>query len=154
MNAPCPLAVLMATAVRRSNTDSIARYGMSRATPEATGCRHWATTCSVLPQRPPGQQANKQQSTNTPKKLAVLMVVVMHRCLTAHIAQWRRFRALLDATKRCHRASIAAGSCNRSCMCRFFTSFFIVNSYKKGCRLTLRPLFSIEVLHIKQKRRA
>jgi hypothetical protein len=31
----------------------------------------WATTCSVLPQQPPGQQANKQQSTNTPKKLAI-----------------------------------------------------------------------------------
>ncbi len=47
MNAPHPPAVLMATAVRRSNTDGIARCGMSRATLEATGCRHRATTCSI-----------------------------------------------------------------------------------------------------------
>jgi hypothetical protein len=130
-NAPCLPAVLMATAVRRSNTDGIAQCGMSRATPEATGCRHQATTCSVLPQRPPGQQANKQQSTNDSKKLAVLMAMVMHQYVTAHITRWRKFRALLDATKRHHRVSIAADSCNRSCMCQFFMSFFIVNLYKR-----------------------
>jgi hypothetical protein len=61
----------MAMAVHQSNTDSIARCGMSRATPEATGCCHRATIHSVLPQRPPGQQANKQQSTNAPKKVAI-----------------------------------------------------------------------------------
>ncbi len=65
-NAPCLPAVSMATAVRRRDTDGIAQCDMFRTTPEATGCRHWATTCSVLPQCPPGQQANKQQSTNTP----------------------------------------------------------------------------------------
>jgi hypothetical protein len=70
--------------------------------------RHRSTTRSVLPQQPPGQQANKQQSTNTPKKLAVLMAMALRRYATAHIARWRRFRALLDATKRRHRASIAA----------------------------------------------
>jgi hypothetical protein len=85
-NAPHPLAVLMATAVRRSNTDGIARCGMSTATPEATGCRHWATTCSVLPQRPPGQQADKQQSTNTPAKLAISMAMAMRRYVTVRIA--------------------------------------------------------------------
>jgi hypothetical protein len=121
----------MATAVRRSNTDGIAQCGMSTATPEATEHRHWATTHFIVPQRPPGQQANKQQSTNIPKKLAVLMAMAMRRYVTAHIAQWRRFRALLDTTKRRHRASISANSCNRSCMCWFFTSFFIVNLYKK-----------------------
>jgi hypothetical protein len=76
----------MATAVRQSNTDGIARCGMSRATLEATGCRHWATTCSVLPQQPPEQQANKQQSTNTPKKVAMLMAAAMRRYNTARIA--------------------------------------------------------------------
>jgi hypothetical protein len=131
MNAPCLPAVSMATAVRQSNTDNIAQCGMSRATPEATGCRHRATTCSVLPQRPPGQQANKQQSTNTPKKLAVLMAMAMCWYVTVYIAQWRRFRALLDATNCHHWASIVANSCNRSRMCRFFTSFFIFNLYKK-----------------------
>jgi hypothetical protein len=49
----------MAMAVRRSNTDGIARCGMSKATPEATGRRHQVTTCSILPQRPPGQQATQ-----------------------------------------------------------------------------------------------
>jgi hypothetical protein len=63
--------------MRGSNTDGIAQCGMSRATLEATGCRHWATTHSVLPQRPPEQQANKQQSTNTPKKLAMLMAAAV-----------------------------------------------------------------------------
>ncbi len=129
--APHPPAILMATAVRRSNTDGIARCGMSRATPEATGRRHRATTHSVSPQRPPGHQANKQQSTNTPTKLAVLMAMEMRWYVTAHIARWRRFRALLEATKHHHRASIAANRCNRSRMCQFFTSFFIINLYKK-----------------------
>jgi hypothetical protein len=121
----------MAMAVRRSNTDGIAQCSMPRATPEATGCWHWATTHSVLPQRLPEQQANKQQSTNTSKKLAVLMAMAMQQYVTSHNAQWRRFRALLDATKRRHWASIAANSCDWSRMCRFFTSIFIVNSYKK-----------------------
>ncbi len=111
-NAPHPPAVSMATAVRRSNTDGIAQCGMSRATPEATGCWHQATTCSVLPQRPPEQQANKQQSTNTPRKQAVLMAMAMRRYVTAWIAQWRRSRASLAATGRCHRASIMSNNIN------------------------------------------
>jgi hypothetical protein len=86
-NEPHSPAVLMATAVPQSNTDGIAQCGMSRATPEATGRRHWVTTCSLLPQRQPGQQAYKQQSTNTPAKLAVLMAMAMRRYVTAHIAQ-------------------------------------------------------------------
>jgi hypothetical protein len=76
----------MATVVHQSNTDGIAQYGMSTATPEATGCRHWAITRSVLPQRLPEQQAYKQQSTNTPAKLAILMAMAMCRYVTAHIA--------------------------------------------------------------------
>jgi hypothetical protein len=76
----------MATAVRQSSTDGIAQCGMSRATPEATGCRHQVTTCSILPQQPPEQQANKQQSTNTPKKVAMLMAAVVRRYNTVRIA--------------------------------------------------------------------
>ncbi len=140
-NAPHPPAVSIATAVRRSNTDGIAQCGMSRATSEATGCRHWATTHSVLPQRPPGQQANKQQSTKTPKKLATLMTMAMRRYVTAHIAWWRRFRALLEATKRRHRASIAANRHNRSQMCRFIRSFLIVNLYKNVAGQVEGPCF-------------
>ncbi len=138
-NAPPLRPISKALQMRRSNTDGIPRCGISRATPEATGRQHRATTCSILPQRPPGQEANKQQSTNAPKKVAILMAKAMRRYVTVHITRWRRFRALLDATKRHHWASIAADHCNWSCMCRFFFSFFIVNSYKKGHRLMLRP---------------
>ncbi len=152
-NAPHSPAVLMATAVCRSNTDGISWCGISRATPEATGCRHQATTCYVLPQRPPGQQAYKQQSTNTPAKMAILMAMAMRRYITARIAQWRRSRASLEATGHCHRASIVADSCNRSSLPWFF-EFFHRQLAQKGQRLMLRPLFIIGVLHIKQKRRA
>jgi hypothetical protein len=94
-----------------------------------------------LPQQPPGQQANKQQSTKTPKKLATSMAMAMRRYVTAHIAWWRRFRALLEATKRHHRASIAANRHNRSRMWRFFTSFLIVNSYKNVAGRVEGPCF-------------
>jgi hypothetical protein len=111
MNAPHPPAA-MATAERRSNTDGIARCGISRATPEATGRRHRVTTHSVSPQRPPGQQANKQQSTNTPRKQAILIAMAMRRYVTARIARWRRSRASLEATGRHHRASIMSDNIN------------------------------------------
>jgi hypothetical protein len=58
----------------------------SRATLDAPGSHHRATTCSIFPQRPPGQHANKQQSTNTPKKVAVLTAMAMRRYVTVHIA--------------------------------------------------------------------
>ncbi len=122
-NAPCPPAVSMATAVRRSNTDGNAQYGMSRATLEATGHCHWVTTCYVLPQRAPGQQANKQQSTNTPKKVAVLMAMAMRRYVTACIAQWRRFRASQEATGCRHRVSIMSDNINWTWLRRFFFMF-------------------------------
>ena len=109
-DAPCLLAVLMATTVHQSNKDSMAQCNMFRATPEATGCRHWATTRSVSPQRPPGQQANKQQSTNTPAKMAVSVAIAMRRYNTAHISQWRRSRASLEATRCHHQASTCSNS--------------------------------------------
>ena len=99
----------MATTVRQSDTDEFAQCGMSRATLEATGCRHRATTCSISPQRPPGQHANKQQSTNTPTKLAVLMAIAMRRYNIVCIAQWRRSRASLEATGCHHRESTCSG---------------------------------------------
>ncbi len=113
-NAPRPPAVLMAMAVRRSNTDGIAWCSMSRATPEATGRRHRVTTWYVLPRQPPGQQANKQQSTNSPKKVGVLMAMVMRRYVTACITQWRRSRASGEATGRHHQASIMSDNMNQT----------------------------------------
>ncbi len=134
----------MATAVRRCNTKHITQCSMSRATPEATGRRHWATTCSILPQQPPGQQANKQQSTNTPKKLAVLMAMAMRRYVTACIAQWRRSRASLEATGCCHWASIMSNTINRTWL-RWFFYVFIVKTIGKGHGSMLRFLFLIGV---------
>jgi hypothetical protein len=86
MKALCPPAISMATAVRQSKTDGIARCGMSRAPLEATGRCHQTTIYYVSPHWPPGQQANKEQSTNTPKKVAVLIAMVMRQYVTARIA--------------------------------------------------------------------
>ncbi len=96
---------------------------MSRATPEAAGCRHRATTCSVLPQRPPGQQAYSQQSTNTRAKMAILMAMAMRRYVTARIAQWRRSRASLEATGRRHWASIMPDNMVGTWQQQFFLIF-------------------------------
>ncbi len=113
----------MATAVRRCDTKRITQCSMSRATPEATGGRHRATTCSILPQQLPGQQAIKQQSTNTPTKLAILMAMAMHWYVPVHIAQWRRSRASLEATERRHRASIMSNNINWIWLRCFFLMF-------------------------------
>jgi hypothetical protein len=77
----------MVTAVRRSNKDGIVQCNMSRATPEATGRRHWATTHSVSPQWLPGQQQTKQRQKKLPKRLAILMAVAVRRYNTTGIAQ-------------------------------------------------------------------
>ncbi len=133
----------MAMAVRRSNTDGIAQCGMFRATPEATGCHHWATTRSVLPQQPPRQQANKQQSTNTPTKLAVLMAMAMRRYVTAHIAQWRRSRASPEATGRCHWASIMSNNIKWTWLHRFFPMFFHRQNRRKRSQVNAKtPVFN------------
>jgi hypothetical protein len=132
----------MAMAVRRSNTDSIAQFGMSRATPEATRRWHWATTCSVSPQRRPGQQANKQQSTNTPRKQAVLMAMAMRRYVTMQIPQWRRSRASLEATGQRHRASIMSNNINWTWLRRFFLCFHRQNRRKRSRVDTKTPVFN------------
>ncbi len=125
----CYLATVMvndkinALRMCRSDTNGIAQCGMSRATLKATGRCHRATTCSVLPQRPPEQQANKQQSTNTPKKVAMLMAAAVRWYNTTHIARWRRSRVLLEATGHRHRASIMSNNINWTLLRRFFFMF-------------------------------
>jgi hypothetical protein len=144
-NAPHPLPVLVATLVRRSNTDGISTLcGMSMATLKATGHRHQATTCSVLPQQPPGQQANKQQSTNTPTKLAVLMAMVMRQYKTANVAQWRRSRASLEATGHCHQVSIMANSIVGTWLRRFLMFlFYFQNGRKRSLVDGKNPVFNM-----------
>jgi hypothetical protein len=110
VNEPYLQAISMAMAACRSNADGIAQWGMSRATPEATGHRHRATTCSVSPPRPPGHQQTKQRQKNGPALLAILMAVAVRRYNTARIVRWWRSRASLEATGRCHLVSIAANS--------------------------------------------
>ncbi len=153
-NAPHPPAILMAMVMHQRNTDGIPQCGLSRATPEATGCQHWATTCSVLPQWPPGQQAYKQQSTNTPAKLDILMAMVMRRYVTTYIAQWKRSRASLEATGRHHWASIMPNNIVRTWLWCFFFDVFIVKTVWKGHGSTLRILFLIGAWQIKWKIRA
>ncbi len=140
--APHPPAILMATAVHCCNTDGIAWCSMSRATPEATGCWHWAATHSVLPQRLPGKQAYKQQSTNTPAKLAILMAMAMRRYVTVHIAQWRRSRASLEATGHCHRASIMPDNIVGTWLQRFFLCFYCQNHRKRSRVDAKNPVFN------------
>ena len=65
-NAPPSWAISMVIAVRRCHTERISRCSMTRASLEATGCRHWATTHSILPRRPPGWQQTKQQCNMCP----------------------------------------------------------------------------------------
>jgi hypothetical protein len=102
------------------------RHVQGRATLEATGPWHQATTRSVLLQRPPGHQANKQQSTNTPRKLTVLMAMVMRRYVTARINQWRRSRALLEATGHRHWVSIMSNNIKGTWLRRFFSMLLII----------------------------
>ena len=59
-NAPPSRAISMAMAVRRCDSERITRCSMTRASPEATGLCHWATTCSVLLRQPPGRQSNQR----------------------------------------------------------------------------------------------
>jgi hypothetical protein len=115
---------LMAMAVRQRNTKHINRCGMSRVTPQATGRCYWATTCSVLPQRLPGQQANKHQWTNTPTLLAILMAMAMRRYIAVCIARRRRSRDSLEATGWRHQASILSNNIKWNIALRGFFNVF------------------------------
>jgi hypothetical protein len=86
--------------------------------------------------------------------MAILMAMAMRRNVTACIARWRRSRASLEATGCCHRASIMSNNIKPDMATMFFFNVFIVKTVGKSYGSTLRPLFSIGVLHIKQKRRA
>ena len=58
--------ILMAMAMQWYNAGRIARWSTSRASLEATGCRHRASACAVLPrQRPWSMNLNKTHKTLT-----------------------------------------------------------------------------------------
>ena len=52
-NAGELMAISIAMATQRYNAGHIARWSTSRASLDATGCRHWSSACAVSPQRPP-----------------------------------------------------------------------------------------------------
>ncbi len=143
MNVPPSQAISMAMRMHWSNERGIARCTKSRATLYAPGSCHQPTTCSISPQRPPGQQANKQQSTNTPKKVAMFMAVAVRRYNDAHIAQWRMSRALLEATGCRHRASIMSNNMNWTWLRRFFSICFHCQNRRKRSRVDAKaPVFN------------
>ena len=47
------MEISIAMAMQRYDTRRIARWSISRASLEATGCRHRASACAVSPRRPP-----------------------------------------------------------------------------------------------------
>jgi hypothetical protein len=96
---------------------------MSRATPEATGRRHWVTTLSVLPWQPPGQQQTKQQQQNAPTLLAILMALAVHRYDTTRIPDGRGqglcYTPLVAAIRQVLRPIVAIGHTNICLLCVF-----------------------------------
>ena len=65
-NAGESMAISTAMAMQRYDAGHITRWSTSRASLEATGCRHWASACAVLPrQRPWSTNSNKTHKTLT-----------------------------------------------------------------------------------------
>jgi hypothetical protein len=119
-----------------------AQCSISRAILDAPGSRHWATTHSVLPRWPPVQQANKQQSTNTPKKVAMFMAAVVHQYNTACIARWRRSRALLEATGGRHEMIIMSNNMKPDMAMMFFLCYHCQNCRKRSWVDAKAPVFN------------
>ena len=151
-NVPPLRAISMAMAVRRCNTEHITRYSMTRASPEATECRHRATTRSVSPRRPPKQQQTKWRCKIHPPLLAILMYAVVRRYYTAHIAWCQWFVAFLKAAKRHHPASTRSDITQSDMLTPDFGGIFHHQINKKGLELTFWPLITIGVWHIKLTR--
>ena len=88
MNAPPSLTISMTMQRRWSDTCGIAWCSMSRATLEATGRRHRATTRSISPWRPPGKKSTQQWCNMYP---------------LCWLFRWpSRCGAFIKATKHCH----------------------------------------------------
>ncbi len=62
------------------------------------------------------------------------MAMAMCQYITACIPQWRRSRALLEATGRRHRASIVSGNIKGTYLQQFSLMFFIVNMLKTATK--------------------
>ncbi len=130
-NAPSQPAVLMATVVRRSNTDGIVWWSMSTATLEVTGCRHRATTCSV---RPSGHQGDNQQNNNQTIHPLCWPIWWPSQCsgTIPHISPNRdgsglQWKPLVPTIGQVLRPIVGVETKKH----RFLPSFFIVTHYKR-----------------------
>ena len=92
--------------------------------------------------------ANKTTMYYVPTLMAISMAIPMRQNNTACIAQWRRFRAFIKATKHRHQASTRSDSINWTRQRRLFLQFH----REKGLELTCWPLITIGVWNIKLMR--
>ncbi len=90
-----------------------------------------------------GQQAYKQQSTNTPVKMAISMAMAMRGYVTTCIARWRRSRALLEATGCRHWAStVMPNNIVGTWLRQFFLCFHCQNRRKTSRVDAKNPVFN------------
>ncbi len=84
--------------------------------------------------------------------MAVLIAMAMRRYVTACIAQWRRSRPSLEATGRCHQASIMSNNINWTWLQRFFLCFHCQNRRKRSWVDAKTPVFKRGMTYqLKQK---
>jgi hypothetical protein len=145
MKAPPSQAISIAMAVRRCNIAFNTQCSMTRASPEAeaTERRHRATSHSVSPGQPPGQQSTQQLCKMYPLCWSFWWP---SRCggNTTCIAQWRRFVA-----KRRHRVSTRSDIINWTCLPLFQGYIISLSNCWKRAQVAL---ITIGVWHIKLMR--
>ena len=61
-NAGESMAISFVMAMQRYNAGCITQWSTSRASLEATGCRHQASACAVSPRRPPWSTISKKHT--------------------------------------------------------------------------------------------
>jgi hypothetical protein len=62
------------------------------------------------------------------------MAMAMRRYVTMHIAQWRRSRASLEATRHRHWAIFMSDNIKGTYLCWFLLMFFIINTLKTSAK--------------------
>jgi hypothetical protein len=72
----------------------------------------------------------------------MLMAAAVYRYNTAHITQWRRSRALLEATGPRHWVSIMSDNISRTWLRRFFLCFHRQNRRKRSRVDIKTPVFN------------
>ena len=151
-NVPPLQAILMAMQMHWSNARGIAQCSMTRATSEASGFRHQVTTCLIWPQQLPGWQSTKQQWTNTPTLLAILMAITMQRYNTVCITWLKMFTAFLEAIGCRLWASICSDNIKRTTQRRFVCGILHGQITKKDHEVKGWHQLTIGVWHIKLTR--